>query len=396
MMTGLRTSPRIARLVALAIVVCSTGVPALADQTFALRPVLDYRGQRSGPVTHRIDFRVVVTAPYHTEKLQVWLPLPQDNRAQQIGEFDIETFPEEVQPQISTEPVYGNQFAYFEFDHPQGAQVICLRYEAKVWQMTWNVDPETVQRVDAWPSEFNSYLQTSPLRQQAEFESTLARIVPEPGVAPGEDLHAVLDWVDRSLTYDHIRASLKADPDHAFEERGGHCSDYHGLCATMGRAIGFPTRVTYGLSLFPKNSPSHCKLEVFLPPYGWVSYDLSETQKLIRSIERSPDLEDEVKRSLSLAARRRLQAGFRENSWLLLTRGTDYKLSPPASRPVSVVRTIYAEADGVPLPDPDPANVEQNRFAWMTAHRYSADKPLVLPFKDPGTLDAWRIDRTPE
>jgi ATP-dependent helicase HrpA len=34
----------------------------------------------------------------------------------------------------------------------------------------------------------------------------------------------------------------------------------------MGRTLGFPTRVTYGIALFPKNSPSHCKLEALLPP----------------------------------------------------------------------------------------------------------------------------------
>jgi hypothetical protein len=154
----------------------------------------------------------------------------------------------------------------------------------------------------------------------------------------------------------------------------------------MGRALGYPTRVTYGLSLYPKNSPSHCKLEAFLPPYGWVSFDVSETQKLLRKIAAHEDLALEEKEQLIAAARDRLHGGFRENSWLLATQGTNYELAPRASRPVDVVRTIYAEADGVPLPDPDPANAMQREFAWMTVHKYSADKPFRLPFEDLTTL----------
>ena len=45
----------------------------------------------------------------------------------------------------------------------------------------------------------------------------------------------------------------------------------------MGRALGYPTRMTYGINPFPKNSPSHCKMEAFLPPYGWVAFDVSDT-----------------------------------------------------------------------------------------------------------------------
>jgi hypothetical protein len=127
-------------------------------------------------------------------------------------------------------------------------------------------------------------------------------------------------------------------------------------------------------------------LEAFLPPYGWVSYDVSETQKLAAIIAKDPVLTTARREQLIAAARERLHRGFRENSWLLLTRGTDYSLVPAASRPVRIVRTIYAEADGVPLPEPDPANAEARAFSWMTAHRYQSDIPFVRPFEDVSTL----------
>ena len=39
-----------------------------------------------------------------------------------------------------------------------------------------------------------------------------------------------------------------------------------------------------------------------------------------------------------------------------------------------------------PLPEPDPANIHQRKFAWMTVHKYNSDKPFRLPFKDFTTL----------
>jgi len=191
------------------------------------------------------------------------------------------------------------------------------------------------------------------------------------------------------LTYDHANASLRADANHAFSQLRGHCSDYHGLCATMGRALGYPTRVTYGLSLFPKNSPSHCRVEAFLPGYGWVSFDLSETQKLVKRINEDAKLDVAAKERWTLAARERLRRGFRENSWLLLTRGTNYELAPRASQPVAIVRTAYIEADGEPLAEPDPANSKQRQFSWMTVHDYHADRSLPMPFEDYSTLKAF-------
>lgn len=355
-------------------------------EAFALRADLPYLARRSSPVTHQVDFRVVVTPPYHTQRLRVWLPIPTSDAGQTISHSEFSTFPVEVLPQIASEPRFGNRFAYFEFDHPEGAQIISHRFTAQVWQLDWDVHAETVDSVAQWPESFAPYLQPPALAHQAELTALLRELVPGPRHA-GADLRTVFDWIDSHLTYDHVHASLQADADHALAERRGHCSDYHSLCAAMGQTLGYPTRVTYGLNLYPKHSPSHCKLEVFLPPHGWVSFDLSETQRLVAAIAKDPALSADRRAVLTQAARDRLYRGFRENSWLWQTRGVGYDLAPPAARPVRIVRTIYAEADGVPLPEPDPANSEAREFSWMTAHRFTADRPFTRPFQDWTTLE---------
>jgi transglutaminase-like putative cysteine protease len=361
-----------------------------ADEAPKLDPRQPYSAERRNPVTYDIEFLVTVTAPYKTKKLCVWLPIPPNDHGQELLATELATFSDAVKPQIADEPLFGNRFAYFEFANPLGAQVIRHKFRIQTWELRWQLDPARVQTVTQWPESFASYRrnESQAVVSDTRFEKLLAEIVPQRR-GPLQDFNSVMTWVDGHFVYDHVKASLKASSVHALEHQRGHCSDYHGFCAAMGRLLGQPTRVTYGLNAFPKSSPSHCKLEAFLPPYGWVSFDVSETQKMSQSIRTNKELSDSERADLLSAARRRLVSGFRDNTWFVQTRGTDYDLVPKASGRVPVVRTIYAEADGQPLPDPDPSSAEQTTFAWMTAHHFESDKPVKYPFTDIASLREW-------
>jgi transglutaminase-like putative cysteine protease len=358
-------------------------VASVASSAEPLSPELPYKATRTNPVTYEVDFSVVVTPPYKAEVLKVWLPMPQCDFGQEVSEGELASFPVRVEPQIVTEPEYGNKFAYFEFHKPEGAQIVRHQFKIKVWELRWDLDAKKVTTPTVWPNTFDHYRESD---QQSvvvdeRFTKLVREIVPRPG-NPLNDLTTVMNWVNSNFKYDHVDASLRASSVHALERRLGHCSDYHGFCASLGRAMGFPTRVTYGINTFAKNSPSHCKLEAFLPPYGWVSFDVSETQKMIDAIEQDASLDAQQKQELTSAANKRLASGFRDNTWFCQTRGTDYELVPPAQKRVPVVRTAYIEADGVALEDPDPANQNQREFTWMTVHEYKADKAVTYPFKD--------------
>ncbi len=374
----MRLPPIRASLVAVAVVSL-----AGAAETNQLDPTLPYQAVRSNPVTYDVDFSAVVTPPYKGNVQKVWLPMPQTNFGQAVTEVSLDTFPVAVEPKISTEKRFGNTFAYFEFHDVQGAQIIHHKFKAKVWELHWNLDPTKIVAVTGWPASFDRYRkgETQAVVVDERFEKLLKQIVPQP-TNPLQDMAAVMDWVIRDFKYDHDDASLQASSLHALEKHHGHCSDYHGFCAAMGRVLGYPTRVTYGMNPFPKNSPSHCKLEAFLPPYGWVSFDVSETQNLLSAIAKDEKLDEGQRQRLLAAAKNRLLHGFRDNTWFLQTKGTDYDLEPPATRRVAVVRTIYAEADGVALPEPDPANKQHNTYAWMTVHKFTPDRPVTYPFKD--------------
>ena len=346
-----------------------------------LDPSLPLQGKKSAPVTFTIDFSAVVTAPYKTKTLKVWLPLPQSDVAQAIEDSALSTFPAKVNPRIGSESTYGNKFAFFEFDHPEGAQIIRHKFKATIHEMRWQIEPARVAKVERWPAAFDTFLKSDQsVTVDERFHKLIIDVVPKRS-NPSDDLASVMKWVNNYMKYDHVNASLKGSSEHGLTRGAGHCSDYHGLCAAFGRALGYPTRVTYGINTFPKNSPSHCKLEAFLPPYGWVCFDVSETQRLVELIQKDKTVDAGKKSELVRLANERLQSGFRDSTWLQMTRGTDYDLAPPARKRVALVRTIYAEADGVPLPEPDPANAQQREFGWMTVHHYVPNRPVEYPFQ---------------
>jgi transglutaminase-like putative cysteine protease len=354
-----------------------------AAEPDAARP---YAAAKSAPVSYEIDFRVIVTAPSGTKTLKVWVPVPQDDAGQSVAAGDWSVFPTDVKPAFHTEKLFGNRFAYFEFASPQGAQIITHTFKATVWQLDWGVNPAKVARVEKWPAAFDPYRRAERGIVIDDRVKRLAGDLAGKGGAAG-DLAAVMDWVHENMAYDHSVTSLVASTDHALAKKRGDCSDYHGLCSSLGRALGLPTRVAYGLHLFPKNLPVHCKLEVYLHPYGWVSFDVSETQRLVKAIEAAGDLTAAEKKELAAAAAARLRRGFRDNTWLLVSKGTDYELAPAAAAgKVALVPTIHAEADGKPLPLPDPADPTKREFAWMTAHKYTPDREVPYPFRDWKTL----------
>jgi transglutaminase-like putative cysteine protease len=364
-------------------------VAAAAPAAPAVDPARPTVAQRSNPVTYQVDLRAVVTPPAKTKKLRVWMPVPPSDDVQTVSGSRFETWPLTATPAIATEPVYGNTFAYFEFSNPEGAQQIRHTFTVTTPELRYDLDPAKVQPVKAWPASFAPYLRSEgqAVVISDRVRSLAQQLVPAPA-NQAADLGQVIDWISTNLVYGHETASLQASSENALEQKGGHCSDYHGLCSALSRSLGYPARVVYGINPMPRNSPSHCKAEVFLPPYGWVSFDLSETQKLCRKIADDPRLPAEDKAALIAAAKQRLMTGFRDNTWFKQTHGTDYDLVPAASRKVAVVRTVVVEADGVLLPEPDPGDPHNHEFTWMTLHDYVPDRPVTYPFTDVASLRA--------
>lgn len=361
--------------------------PTMAQGQTALDANLAYQGVKSNPVTYQVDLSAVVTPPYKCKVLKIWMPIPPTDTIQEVTNSKLSAFPMNVDAKLGTEPLYGNRFAYFEFRNPQGAQMVRHQFTVTTHEVRWNIDAARVTPVAKWPASFEPFLRSEELIPLNErFAKVAASIVAEKTNA-SQDLSKVFAWVQNTLKYSHVECSLQASAVHALDKKVGHCSDYHGLCTALGRNLGYPTRMTYGINPTPKPSPSHCKMEAFIPPYGWVSFDVSETQLMIGKIAKEETLDEAAKKKLIAKATDRFLAGFRDNTWFLQTRGSGYDLEPPAKNKVGVVRTIYAEADGVAYPEPDPANPEMRAFSWMTMHQYESNRKVTNPFHDWRSLE---------
>lgn len=339
-------------------------------------PDLASTARRSDPVAYDVEFDVVFTPPYGTRRARVWLPAPRSDAGQEVSGYATEP----AAASLESEPLYGNRLAFFELEQPVGGQIIRQRYRVRVWEMRWDLDPAKVVSVERWPAGFERYLRSEPNVVVDDRIRALARRIVGGETNPALRARRIMDYVMDNLHYDHTACSLQASAAWALDRKTGHCSDYHGLTASLARAAGIPSRVAYGINPLPKASPSHCKNEMYFHPYGWVSFDVSETQKLVRRIEKDETLPAREKEERRRAALERLYAGFRDNTWVRLTAGTSYPFSPPAAALTPLIRTAYIEADGVALPDPDPGNPLKREFAWMTLARYTPDREVVYPF----------------
>lgn len=362
-------------------------VPAFAHGQMKLDPNLPYQGVKSSPVSFNVDLSAVVTPPYKCKVLKIWMPIPPSDTIQEVTGSKFSTFPMKLEAKVGMEPLYGNRFAYFEFHNPQGAQMVRHQFTIKTHEVRWNIDTAKVPAIAKWPASFGPYLRGEPLIPLDERFAKVATSIVSERTNASQDLGKIFDWVQRTMKYSHVECSLQASAVHALDKKVGHCSDYHGLCTALSRNLGYPTRMVYGINPTPKPSPSHCKLEAFIPPYGWVCFDVSETQLLIAKIGKDETLDETAKKKLVAKATERFLAGFRDNTWFLQTRGSGYDLEPPAKHKVNVVRTIYAEADGETLPEPDPADPVQRAFSWMTLHHYEASRKVVNPFHDWRSLE---------
>ncbi len=341
-------------------VVAWEGEPGPVDGTMS-----PFAPAKTSVAIFNVDFRVAIMAPAKTRKLRVWVPLPPSTVTQVVTDSEFRTFPREHQPQLTREPTFGNAFAYFEIDSPDGALEIQHTFAAEIAQLYWDVDYSKVANAASWPQAFEVFQKPDVRSERAKDYKDIVGQIQAVSNEKSRQFMKAIEWVDQHLTYDSANASLTADPAHGLIHRRGHCSDYHGLCGTFAREIGYPSRVLYGLQMFDKGSPSHCKLEVYMPPYGWVSYDLSETQKLALKVSKDEALLPEKRKKNADLIRQRTLNGFRENTWLLVTRGENYPLVPSASKPVSIIRTIYAEADGIPLKE----GAATDAGTWLTMQR---------------------------
>lgn len=114
---------------------------------------------------------------------------------------------------------------------------------------------------------------------------------------------------------------------------GGKCLDMSALCVALMRSLGIPAREVLGIRIGASRlsaafgtgeeitKAQHCKVEFFLPSYGWIPCDPADITKLVLK-------EGIAKESARAKALSEKFFGFWENNWLAFNHARDIQLYP--------------------------------------------------------------------
>jgi len=247
-------------------------------------------GEESGLPVHakaprkrefRFDYGATLSGLPANELVRVWLPVPQNNRHQQVRILTSK-FP--APAKRNTEPKYGNEMFYFETRSPASGRV------------SFNVSYQIQrQEVCGLTSDSSDVAELS----EAERKRFLASNVRVPVVGKHLDLIASLrfpsepllrarilyDWVDGHVRYDKSKPGYgRGDVAWVCDSRFGNCTDFHSLFISLARSKGLPARFENGFPLPPQRGSGtvggyHCWALFHVKQHGWVPIDISEADK---------------------------------------------------------------------------------------------------------------------
>lgn len=267
---------------------------------------------------------------------RIWIPVPQSDPYQTIGDLKIESpFPYAMH----RDSEYGNAYLYLEVPAAKISVPAEVRVRFQVARrehavalgaqpvaMKTGVEAENLQR-------FLEPDRRVPLQGViAELSAQETRGISEPlGKA-----RAIYDYVIATMRYDKSGTGWgNGDAVWACTAKRGNCTDFHSLFIGMMRAAKIPARFEIGFSVPPDQHAGaipgyHCWAEFYVKPYGWIPVDASEAWK-------HPE-------------KKNYFFGAHDDNRLQLGMGRDIRLEPPQQGELlNYFVYPYAELDGKPL-----------------------------------------------
>ncbi len=275
--------------------------------------------------------------PADAKTSRIWIPLPQSDRYQTIGNLKIET------PFAFTkhrDPEYGNEYVYLQVPAAKVTGPAEVRVSFEVTRHEHRVvleaHPVTAQSAGADPPGLQRFLQAD---RRVPLQGVIAELAAQETRGISEPLakaRAIYDYVIATMRYDKSGTSWgNGDAIWACTAKRGNCTDFHSLFIGMMRAAGIPARFEIGFPLPADQHDGsvpgyHCWAEFYVEPYGWIPVDASEAWK-------HPDKKEYF-------------FGAHDDNRLQFTVGRDIRLDPPQQGdPLNYFIYPYAELDGKPF-----------------------------------------------
>jgi len=289
-----------------------------------------------------VSYRTVVhDLPSDAEDVQLWIPLPPTDAAQEIHDLTIES---PLAYEIKKTSTYGNRLVHVQTGRRPTPFDVEVRY--RVVRHRVGARRETLDAAAA-----AKYLRlTERVRVTNEVEAFAAQAMGEGG-RPIDAARKAYDAIIDLLAYDKLIPGCgTGDTAWIMKHKRGKCDDYHALFMAMLVSRGIPVRWQQGFPLpYPSSadrvdaasgrlsgdcSGAHCWVSFYDPELGWVPVDVSEADK-------NPPM-------------RGFFFGNLTPNRFQISEGRSIGLNPAQGfDPLSTFAFAYAEADGLPLIYPE-------------------------------------------
>lgn len=292
---------------------------------------------------------VIKEIPAGAKKARIWLVVPREDPAQDIGEIRLSGPGKYAVQKGGT---YDNRYAYFEVDNPGpqlrvSAEFTVTRREVKV-----RANPDAARPLNGGDRRrLQPELTANRYVPVGDKYEKLARQIVGEETNPVRQARKIYDWVLDYVEYwvkdpKTLKASPNGESDYCLSSKTGNCTDFHSLYASLSRSVGIPTRIVYGSFFQGENTPIphkaslegkdtdasyHCWIELFIKGIGWLSLDVALADLL-------PSNEQHDYYFGALEPRR--------VTW---SYGRDLLLTPKQDgAPVNAMHKVYVEIDGKP------------------------------------------------
>jgi transglutaminase-like putative cysteine protease len=281
-----------------------------------------------------LSYRALVEAlPPAAGKLEIWLPYPQTDEAQQVEVSDISSpYPKQI-----LKDQLGNRILHIAAEHPG-------RTEVKV-AMTVRVRRDELKRKDFAGARDHRQGRPEPAvahwlepDRLVPLDARIRGLAREVTAGKGTDLEkarAIYDYVVATMRYDKSGTGWgQGDIYWACDAKRGNCTDFHALFTGLARASGIPAKFEIGFPIPPQRGEGkvagyHCWSKFYLDGYGWVPVDASEAWK------------HQEKKEYFF--------GTLDEDRVKFSQGRDLVMAPPQQgQPLNYFVYPYVEVDGKP------------------------------------------------
>jgi transglutaminase-like putative cysteine protease len=293
------------------------------------------------PRTRTFNFEYTATVPAQAagvKEVDLWLPVPQDDKSQDIRDLKISA---PVAYEVKTSS-YGNRVLHV---HATGAALqgftVSMKLQAtRREHLNPTLAGQTVPQKELAPADPNMNRWLAPdslVPLDPKIRLWAQEVVAKAHAKTNlEKAKAIYEHVVSTVTYDKTGQGWgRGDIYYACDARRGNCTDFHAVFIGYCRAVGIPARFSIGFPLPPERGTAevkgyHCWAEFFTKETGWVPVDASEAAK-------NP-------------AKRAYFFGAHDENRLEFTRGRDLLLAPrQRGGALNYFIYPYAEADGQPV-----------------------------------------------